>query len=171
MNTAESVNSVTIYIDGACRGNPGPGGYGIIIKAVGVQNEHSGGFRMTTNNRMEIMPAIIALETLKYPSIAVIYSDSQYLVNAISAGWAKKWQSNGWLRNKTDKALNPDLWKRLLKLCDYHRVEFRWIKGHNSHKENERCDALSVAAAAKPNLPADPGYERRNPEPVTSRLL
>jgi len=171
MNTTEAANTVTIYIDGACRGNPGPGGYGIILKSGSGDKELSGGFRLTTNNRMEIMPAIVALEMLKSPCGVVIYSDSRYLVNAMSAGWAKRWQTNGWMRNKTDKALNPDLWKRLLKLCDYHRVEFRWIKGHNSHKENERCDVLSVAAAGKPDLPADPGYKGRSPEPVTQKLL
>jgi ribonuclease HI len=171
MNSTESANIVTIYIDGACRGNPGPGGYGIILKSENRTKELSGGFRLTTNNRMEIMPAIIALETLKSPCTVVVYSDSQYLVNAVSLGWARRWQVNGWMRNKTDKAVNPDLWQHLLKLCDYHRVEFRWIKGHNSHRENERCDVLSVAAASKPGLPVDHGYENRGPDPAAQRLL
>ena len=171
LNYAESNNTITIFTDGACRGNPGPGGYGIIIKVGRNETELSGGFRLTTNNRMEIMPVIIALERLKNPSDVVVYSDSQYLVNAMSEGWAKRWQKNNWMRNKKDKALNPDIWQRLLQLCEYHRVDFRWIKGHSAHKENERCDALSVAAATRKDLPADSGYDGKVTENSKLRLI
>jgi len=148
-----------IWIDGACVGNPGPGGYGIVFSCRGQKKVKSGGFRLTTNNRMEIMAAIIALETLKEESNAVIYSDSQYLVNAIMQGWAKRWKSNNWNRNKKEKAINSDLWDRLLQLCEQHHVEFRWIRGHNFQTENEWCDQLAEAAAREPDLPVDSGYK------------
>jgi ribonuclease HI len=147
-----------IYTDGACHGNPGPGGYGIIFKGNGQPIARSGGYKLTTNNRMEIMAAIAALETLSTPAGAVIYSDSQYLVDAMTKGWAKRWKANGWKRNNKDKALNPDLWDRLLKLCERHQIEFRWVRGHNSQTENEWCDHLAEAAAREPNLPEDSGY-------------
>ena len=151
--------NLEIWIDGACVGNPGPGGYGIVFSCRGQKKVKSGGFRLTTNNRMEIMAAIIALETLKEESNAVIYSDSQYLVNAIMQGWAKRWKSNNWKRNKKEKAINPDLWDRLLQLCEQHHVEFRWIRGHNFQTENEWCDQLAEAAAREPDLPVDSGYK------------
>jgi len=119
---------------------------------------NTGGFRLTTNNRMEIMAAIAALETLKEKTNTVIYSDSQYLVDAIMKGWAKKWKANAWKRNKKDKAINPDLWDRLLALCDMHTVEFKWVRGHDLQTENEWCDQLAESAASQPNLPIDPGY-------------
>ena len=151
--------NLEIWTDGACLGNPGPGGYGIIFKRNGETKARSGGFRLTTNNRMEIMAAIAALEELKKKTKVVIYSDSQYLVNAITKGWAKKWKANAWKRNSKDKAVNPDLWDRLLGLCDRHTVEFRWVRGHDLQTENEWCDQLAVAAAKQPDLPVDAGYK------------
>jgi ribonuclease HI len=154
-----SCKGLEIWTDGACHGNPGPGGYGVIFKCNGQRKARSGGFRLTTNNRMEIMAAIVALETLKEKTCVVLYSDSQYLVNAMTQGWAKRWKANGWKRNSKDRAINPDLWDRLLGLCEIHTVEFKWIRGHDLQKENEMCDQLAVAAANQPVLPADPGYK------------
>ncbi|HSW57199.1 MAG TPA: ribonuclease HI [Dehalococcoidales bacterium] len=157
-----SGGALEIWIDGACAGNPGPGGYGIIYKCRGQTRARSGGFRLTTNNRMEIMAAIVALETLPPQTGAVIYSDSQYLVEAINLGWAKRWRANNWKRNNKDKAINPDLWERLLKICETHSVEFRWVKGHDFQTENEWCDQLAQSAAGQPELPPDPGYQGEN---------
>ena len=127
------------------------------------RKELSGGFANTTNNRMEILAAIVGLESLKKPSAVTIYSDSRYLVDAIEKGWAIKWQANGWMRNKKERAVNPDLWERLLDLTKQHDVAFRWVRGHAGNKENERCDNLAVAAAKGRNLPADSGY-KSNPK-------
>lgn len=149
------MKNVTIFTDGACSGNPGPGGYGVVLRFNDTEKELSGGFRNTTNNRMEIMGAIKGLEALKEPCEVTIITDSQYLVNAVELGWARKWKSMGWMRNKKDKALNPDLWERLLELISKHRVKFQWIRGHNGHPENERCDVLAVRAASEPDLPED----------------
>jgi len=149
------LKKVNIYIDGACSGNPGPGGYGIIIEYNGKRGEFSGGFSNTTNNRMEIMAAIVALESLKEKCSARIFSDSQYLVNAMMKGWVQRWRANGWMRNRKEKALNPDLWERLLKLRETHEVEFNWVRGHEGHEENERCDQLARAASLKTGLPVD----------------
>jgi ribonuclease HI len=153
------LKKVNIYIDGACSGNPGPGGYGIIIEYKGKKGEKSGGFSNTTNNRMEIMAAIVALESLKEECSVKIFSDSQYVVNAMMKGWVKRWKTNGWMRNRKEKALNPDLWERMLMLCDKHEVEFNWIRGHEGHDENERCDQLARKAASKAGLPVDTGYK------------
>jgi ribonuclease HI len=150
---------VTIYTDGGCSPNPGPGGYGIVLLCEGRRKEISGGYRLTTNNRMEITAAIVALETLKRKCEVTIYTDSQYLANSISLGWAKKWRANGWRRNKNEPAINPDLWETLLTLCEQHEVTFVWVKGHAGTPENERCDQLSVAAAKEAGLPEDPGYK------------
>ena len=153
------LKKVNIYIDGACSGNPGPGGYGIIIEYNGKKGEKSGGFNNTTNNRMEIMAAIVALEALKEKCSVRIFSDSQYLVNAMMKGWVQRWKTNGWMRNRKEKALNPDLWERLLRLCARHEVEFKWIRGHEGHAENERCDQLARKAAMRTGLPVDTGYK------------
>ena len=150
---------VTIYTDGACEPNPGPGGYGIVMIYGIARKEISGGFRLTTNNRMELMAAIIGLEQLKEPCQARLYSDSQYLVQAMTQGWAQRWKGKGWKRSKREKAMNPDLWDRLLTLCEQHQVEFVWLRGHAGDPENERCDQLSYAALKLPHLPADAGYE------------
>jgi ribonuclease HI len=149
------MKKIIIYSDGACSGNPGPGGYGVIVKYNETEKEFSGGFKNTTNNRMEIMGAIVGLEALKEPCEVTVVTDSQYLVNAIEKGWAKKWRSMGWMRNNKDRALNPDLWERLLRIIDKHKVQFQWVRGHAGHAENERCDQLAVAAAGSANLPED----------------
>lgn len=140
---------VTIYTDGACSGNPGPGGYGVILQYGEFEKEISGGEPETTNNRMELMGVITGLSALKEPCDVALYTDSQYIVNGMNQGWAEKWQKNGWMRNKKEPALNPDLWERLLTLCKTHRVTFHWVKGHADNPYNNRCDALAVAAAQK----------------------
>ncbi len=123
------------------------------------RKELSGGFRLTTNNRMEIMAAIVALRALKTRCAVTLYTDSQYVVNAITKGWARRWRAKGWMRNAQEKALNPDLWEQLLELCAGHQVEFRWVRGHAGNPENERCDRLSVQAAQSEGLPRDSGYD------------
>jgi ribonuclease HI len=153
------LKQVTIYTDGACLGNPGPGGYGAVLLYGPHRQEISGGFRLTTNNRMEIMAVIAALEALKEPCRVTLYSDSQYVVNAMTQGWARRWRANGWKRNQREEAVNPDLWERLLDLCDQHQVEFRWLRGHSGIAENERCDQLAVNAAKQPGLLEDTGYK------------
>jgi len=155
---AELRKNVVIYTDGACMGNPGPGGYGVVLLYDRHRKELSGGFRRTTNNRMEMMAAIVGLQALNQPCEVTLHSDSKYLVDAMAQGWAKKWQANGWKRNKKDYAKNPDLWQQLLDLCNHHQVTFRWVKGHAGHPENERCDELAVAAAQAADLPVDGGY-------------
>jgi ribonuclease HI len=149
---------VTIYTDGACMGNPGAGGYGAVLIYGEHRKEISGGYQLTTNNRMEMMAAIAALKTLKTQCSVILRSDSKYLVDAMTQGWAKRWQANGWKRNNKEKAKNPDLWQELLDLCQQHQVNFVWVKGHAGIAENERCDRLAVTAASQPNLPPDPGY-------------
>jgi ribonuclease HI len=149
---------VTIYTDGACLGNPGAGGYGIILLYQGHRRELSGGYRKTTNNRMEIMAAIVGLEALKEKCKVTLFSDSEYLIKSMSRGWAQRWRANGWKRGKRGKALNPDLWEWLLRLCEGHDVQFSWVKGHAGTPENTRCDELAVRAAQQPNLPDDEGY-------------
>ena len=150
---------VTIYTDGACIGNPGRGGYGAVLKFGEHRREISGGYRLTTNNRMELMGPIESLASLNQRRCVTLYSDSKYVVDAISKGWAKRWQANAWKRNKKDRAINPDLWARLLMLCKEHDVEFRWVRGHSGNFENERCDQLAVQAANQKNLIVDEGYE------------
>ncbi|WP_371260773.1 ribonuclease HI [Myxosarcina sp. GI1] len=149
---------VIIYTDGACTGNPGAGGYGAVLIYGEHRKEIAGGYRLTTNNRMEMMAAIAALKALKNQCTVTLHSDSKYIVDAVNKGWAKRWQANGWKRNKKEAAKNPDLWQELLNLCQKHQVEFVWVKGHAGIAENERCDALAVAAAQQPNLPPDAGY-------------
>ncbi|MCL1863853.1 MAG: ribonuclease HI [Defluviitaleaceae bacterium] len=139
------MKKVTIYTDGACSGNPGPGGYGAVLLYGSHRKEISGGEALTTNNRMEMMAVIKALEMLKEPCEAEVYSDSKYVVDAIEKGWAIRWKQNGWMRNKKEQALNPDLWEEMLALLDKHRVSLHWIKGHAGHAENERCDELARA--------------------------
>lgn len=123
--------------------------------------ELSGGYRLTTNNRMELLAVIKGLEALNRPSQVVLFSDSKYVVDAMEKGWAVKWRSSGWMRNKREKAVNPDLWATLLDLCATHDVEFRWVRGHSGVADNERCDRLAVAAARGPNLEEDRGYPPR----------
>lgn len=150
---------VTAWTDGACKGNPGVGGYGVVLLHGGYRRELSGGFRLTTNNRMELTAAIEALRILKEPCDVVLHTDSRYIADAMEKGWARRWRANGWKRNKKgDRALNPDLWEELLELCDRHTVRFRWVEGHAGITENERCDELSNKAVLHPRLPADSGY-------------
>ena len=152
---------VEIWTDGACVVNPGYGGYGIVFKYQGGVWGKAGGFQLTTNNRMEIVAAIVALETLPEKCKVVVYTDSEYLVNSIMKGWAKSWKSKDW-KHKGGKRLNYDLWNRLLEVCDGHEVRFEWVRGHNSNENNERCDKLAEFAARKPNLPVDEGYMAKN---------
>jgi len=153
---------VAIYTDGAASGNPGLGGYGVILEFQGKRKELSGGYRRTTNNRMELLAAVVGLEALKERCEVTLYTDSAYLVNAINEGWAQRWRAHGWMRNKNEPALNPDLWERLLRLCEQHEVHFVWVKGHAGHPENERCDQLAQEAARGINLPVDTAYEHRS---------
>ncbi len=143
------MDEVIIYTDGACSGNPGPGGWGVILSAKGVKKELSGGEAMTTNNRMELTAVIRGLQALKRPCKVNIVTDSKYVSDAITLGWARKWKAQGWMRNKKDKALNPELWDELLQLIDKHDVKFTWVKGHAGHPENERCDEMAVSEYQK----------------------
>lgn len=138
---------VDIYTDGACRGNPGAGGWGAVLVCDGREKELSGGEAQTTNNRMELLAAISALSALKVPCEVTLTSDSKYLVDAIEKGWAVSWREKGWRRADKSPALNPDLWERLLELLEIHDVKFVWVKGHAGHPYNERCDALATAFA------------------------
>ena len=154
-----SNNDVIIYTDGSSRGNPGPGGYGIVMEdcKTGFSKQYSKGFQNTTHNRMELLAVIVALESLKRKrSQVLVYSDSKYVVDAINKKWVDKWKKRSWLRVK-----NPDLWKRLLKVLNEHNVTFFWIKGHNDHPENERCDQLAVQASHTPTM-EDKGYLKKN---------
>jgi ribonuclease HI len=155
---SENPKKIIIYTDGACLGNPGPGGYGVVLLYNDHRKELSGGFRMTTNNRMEIMAVIVALTALNRSCEVTLYTDSQYLVNAMTKGWAERWRANDWKRNKREKALNCDLWEQLLNLYHLHKVEFVWVRGHADNRENERCDLLAREAAKVQNLPPDTGY-------------
>ncbi|MBQ9804996.1 MAG: ribonuclease HI [Clostridia bacterium] len=138
---------VEIYTDGACRSNPGRGGWGAVLVYNGKEKELSGGEPMTTNNRMELTAAIEALSALKEPCRVTLTSDSKYLVDAITKGWAKSWRARGWKKADKSQALNPDLWEKLLVLLEKHTVEFVWVKGHDGHPYNERCDKLATAFA------------------------
>lgn len=137
--------TVYIFSDGACSGNPGPGGYGVILRCDGREKEISGGESHTTNNRMELMGVITGLEALKYPCKVILQTDSKYVVDSVMKGWAKSWRKNNWIKSDKKPALNADLWERLLNLLEIHDVTFNWIKGHAGHAENERCDRLAVA--------------------------
>ncbi len=137
---------VVIYTDGACSGNPGPGGFGVILQYGEHRKEISQGFPSTTNNRMELLAVITALEVLNTPCIVDLYSDSKYVIDAIQKGWAVKWRSKGWMRTPKEPAKNPDLWERLIDLLDVHEVTFHWVKGHAQNENNNRCDELAVAA-------------------------
>jgi ribonuclease HI len=155
----DGLPQVEIYTDGGCDPNPGPGGYGVVLIHPKKRAEASGGFRKTTNNRMEIFAAITGLEMLKQSCVVMLFSDSEYLVNAMTKGWADSWKRKQWWRSKTERVPNRDLWERLVALCDKHKVEFQWVRGHAGHAENERCDQLATIALRKSDLPADDGYE------------
>lgn len=143
------LKAVDLYTDGACSGNPGPGGWGAVLIFKGKRMELSGGEAMTTNNRMELTAVIQGLLKLKERCRVRIYTDSQYIVNAVNKGWVFGWQNNNWLKKDKKPALNRDLWETLLGLLAAHQCEFVWLKGHAGHAENERCDALAVAQAEK----------------------
>ena len=154
-------NKINIYTDGSALGNPGPGGYGIILSWEGkaYTKEISQGYRYTTNNRMELLAVIVALELLKIsPCVVTVYTDSRYVADAVSKKWVFSWEK----KNFKDKK-NADLWRRFLKIFPKHQVQFQWIKGHNNHPQNERCDTLAVAAAKQQNLLTDTNYELENP--------
>ena len=143
------MKEIEIFTDGACSGNPGAGGYGVILRYKDNTKELSGGEAHTTNNRMELTAVITGLSALKEPCTVKLYSDSKYIIDAVTKGWAKKWQSNNWIKSDKKPALNSDLWEKLLSLLEVHKVEFIWVKGHAGHPENERCDQLAVAQSQK----------------------
>ena len=148
-------NTVYAFSDGSALGNPGPGGYGVVLKYGDNLKELSQGYVHTPNNRMELMGAIMALESLKERQRVVLTTDSQYVINGIEKGWARKWRANGWMRNRKERALNPDMWERLLRAVDRHEVSFNWVRGHMGHPENERCDELANGAARGSDLIED----------------
>jgi ribonuclease HI len=143
------MKQITIYTDGACSGNPGPGGWGAVLEYKGQCKELSGGEANTTNNRMELLGIIRALECLKEPCEITFCSDSKYVIDGLSKGWAKSWRAKGWVKSDKKPALNSDLWATLLDLCEPHKFHYQWIKGHAGHPQNERCDRMAVAEAAK----------------------
>ena len=151
------MKKVDIYTDGACSNNPGPGGYGAVLCYNAKQKELSGGCELTTNNRMELSAVINALEAIKEPCEVNLYSDSKYVVDSVSKGWVYKWKTNNWKRGK-EKALNVDLWIKLLSLLEKHEVKFIWVKGHNQNPLNERCDELAREYILKGKLAPDEGY-------------
>lgn len=149
---------VIIYTDGSCLGNPGPGGWAAVLKYDKTRKELAGGFGPTTNNRMELVAAIMALKALKRPCRVTLHTDSQYIRNAVEKGWLDSWRSNGWRTAGKKPVKNQDLWQELIPLLDKHDVRFVWVRGHSGDKENERCDELARKQAARPNLPRDPGF-------------
>ncbi len=140
---------VDLFTDGACSGNPGPGGYGAILRYNAREKELSGGEASTTNNRMELTAVIIGLAALNETCDVTVYSDSKYVVDGIQKGWARSWKSHGWRKSDGKPAINAELWDKLLSLLDIHKVRFVWLKGHDGHPENERCDRMAVAAYQK----------------------
>lgn len=152
----ETDGTIYLYTDGAASGNPGPGGWGVVLKCGALRKEMSGGFRLTTNNRMELLAVIMGLEAIKWQNATVeVWSDSSYVVKAITEGWLPKWIATGFKKKK-----NADLWLRFQAVSSQHNVTFHWLKGHAGHPENERCDRLAVEAYGLPGLPADEGYEK-----------
>ena len=143
------MKTVTLYTDGACSGNPGPGGWGAILSYNGIEKELSGGEASTTNNRMELMAVISGLEALKEPCRVELYSDSKYVIDGLSKGWAVSWRKNGWRKADKKPALNPDLWERLLNLVEKNELSYHWVKGHADNPYNNRCDQLAVTESQK----------------------
>ena len=141
------MKTVTLYTDGACSGNPGPGGWGAILEYRGAEKEMSGGEKSTTNNRMELIAVIEGLSALKEPCIVALYSDSKYVIDGLSKGWAESWRKNGWKKADKKPALNPDLWEKLLELMAIHQMQYHWVKGHADNPKNNRCDEMAVAAS------------------------
>ena len=152
------MKEVTIYTDGACSGNPGAGGYGVVLMYGAAKKELSEGYEKTTNNRMELLAVIKGLEALKEPCRVNLYSDSKYVVDAIEKGWVVKWKQNNWMRNKKERASNVDLWQHLLVMLEKHQVKFIWVKGHADNPWNERCDELARMAIQNGDLKEDENY-------------
>lgn len=150
---------ILIYTDGGAIDNPGPGGYGVVLRYKGHRKELSGGFRQTTNNRMELLACIEGLKALKRRCSVVLYSDSKYVVHGMTKGWAERWQAGGWKLSNGQDVKNADLWQQLVTLCQQHDVEFRWVRGHSGNPDNERCDQLAMAVAQGKDLTTDVGYE------------
>ena len=143
------MKQVKLYTDGACSGNPGPGGWGCVLIYGSAEKELSGGEAVTTNNRMELLAVINGLAALREPCAVTLYSDSKYVIDALKLGWARKWRAAGWMRNKKEPAKNPELWAQQLELCEKHEMTFVWVKGHAENEYNNRCDALAVAESRK----------------------
>lgn len=160
LETSGGLKRVIIYADGACTGNPGPGGYGVVMMHGEHRKEMSGGFRLTTNNRMEMLGCIVGLRSLKGQCAVSIYTDSKYVFNSMTKGWARRWKKNNWKRDDKDVP-NADLWEQMIELCDQHKVRFNWVRGHAGDKENERCDYLARTAAASFDLAIDAVYESK----------
>ena len=154
------MKTLDIYTDGACSGNPGPGGYGVVLLFNEHRKELSAAYKRTTNNRMEMMAVIKGLDSLKEKCEVRLYSDSKYVVDAVEKGWALKWKKNNWMRNSKERALNVDLWEQLLALLEFHQVKFIWVKGHAANVENERCDQLAREAIINQNLIEDIGMDK-----------
>ena len=150
---------VTIHTDGSCLGNPGPGGWAAILDCNGTRKELSGGYNPTTNNRMEVLAVIEALEALTTPCTVTLHTDSQYMANAVNKRWLNNWQRNGWKTAAKKPVKNEDLWRRLLPLLKKHDIRFKWVKGHAGHPDNERCDDLARTQASRRGLPRDEGYK------------
>lgn len=155
------MKSVTIYTDGACSGNPGRGGYGVLLESGRHTLELAQGYTRTTNNRMELLAAIVALEVLKEPCVVELHSDSRYVVDAMSKHWIRGWKAKGWKTSGGGPVKNKDLWLRLCEAMAPHRVSWHWVRGHAGHPKNERCDQLAVAASRKPGLLEDVGFEEK----------
>ncbi len=152
------MKEVTIYTDGACSGNPGKGGFGVILSYMGQFKEISKGFECTTNNRMELLAAIEGLSALKEPCKVKLWSDSKYLIDAVNKNWIDSWQKKGWVNSKKEKVKNRELFERLIELMNIHDIEFCWVKGHDGNPQNERCDFLATSAAKGENLLEDTEY-------------
>ncbi|MBO0857682.1 MAG: ribonuclease HI [Chloracidobacterium sp.] len=160
LETRDGLKHVVIYTDGACLGNPGPGGYGVVLLHGKERKEFSRGYRLTTNNRMEMLACIVGLQALKGACAVTLYSDSQYVINSMTKGWALRWRKNNWRRNGEDVP-NADLWAKLIDLCDKHKVRFNWVRGHAGNKENERCDQLARQASLSFEMAIDSVYENK----------
>lgn len=161
IKTWSEIPNIELFTDGGAEPNPGKGGFGVILSYRGRRKEFFKGYRLTTNNRMELMGVIFGLQQLKTKSNVQVFTDSKYVVNGITKGWAEKWKRNGWKRKKNSPAINSDLWAQLLTVISKHHVEFNWVKGHSGHTENERCDALANYGINSKELIEDFGYERQ----------